>query len=132
MNAKDVDLFEKVRGQLKELHNEIAILSKAKPDNPVNKFKLKFINEKLGDANAVLADSFKPLKGFTLFADDSLPSNSDVVMILSQYLDALESWRCAHIHRLDYKGWVWNVDDRDIDTSNPTRFIEGQEGSEDD
>ena len=54
MKAKDVDFFEKVRAQLQQLHNEVSALSKSKPDNPINKFKLGFINEKLGEASSRL------------------------------------------------------------------------------
>src|SRR5688572_22225097 len=98
MKAKEVDFFEKVRAQLQELHNEISVLSKSKPDNPINKFKLTFINDKLGEANCILKGEFKPFKDFTLFDVDELPTNSDVILILSQYLDCLEAFRSAHIH----------------------------------
>ena len=54
MKATDVDKFEKVKAQISQLHSEVSLLSKGKPDNLINKFKLKFINEKLTDANAVL------------------------------------------------------------------------------
>ncbi len=122
MKAKDVDFFEKVKAQLQQLHNEVSALSKSKPDNPTNKFKLTFINEKLGEANTILTGEFKPFKDFTLFNVDDLPTNSDVVMILSQYLDCLEAWRCANIHRDDVR-WLWKLDDKqEIRTQPPSRF----------
>ena len=82
MKAKDVDFFEKVRAQLQQLNNEISALSKSKPDNPINKFKLTFINEKLLESNTILTGEFKPFKDFMLFNVDELPTNSDVVLIL--------------------------------------------------
>src|SRR5436190_1466882 len=97
MKATDVDKFEKVKAQISQLHSEVSLLSKGKSDNLINKFKLKFINEKLTGANAVLKGEFKPFKDFDVFDDAELPSNSDVVLILSQYLDCLEAWRCANI-----------------------------------
>ena len=121
LKIKDVDAFEKVRGQLQQLHDEISVLSKSKPDNPINSFKLNFINEKLEEANAILVGDFKPFKEFTLFDADSLPTNSDVVMVLSQYLDCLEGWRCAHIHSNSFS-WYWAVPGEEIRTSEPTRF----------
>ena len=102
MKAKDVNFFEKVKAQLQQLHNEVSALSKSKPDNPINKFKLTFINEKLSEANTILTGEFKPFKDFTVFDETALPSNSDVVMILAQYLDCLEAWRCANIF---CRGW---------------------------
>lgn len=124
MTAKDVDFFEKVKAHLKQLHIEVSGLSKSKPDNPMNKFKLGFINEKLNEANTILVDEFKPFKDFTLFNADELPTNSDVVMVLSQYLDGLEAWRCANIQYVSYK-WCWILSDRDdIKTEPPTRYRE--------
>jgi hypothetical protein len=122
MKAKDVDYFEKVRAHLQQLHNEVSLLSKGKPDNLINKFKLTFINEKLTEANTILKGEFKPFKDFATFDDATLSSNSDVVMILSQYLDCLEAWRCAHIHYINYT-WRWDLNDgSDIRAEPATRF----------
>ena len=122
MKAKDVDFFEKVRAQLHQLQTEVSALSKSKPDNPINKFKLTFINEKLVEANTILTGEFKPFNDFALFNFDELPTNSDVVMILSQYLDCLEAWRCAHIEYTDFK-WLWETaDSHQIETEPPTRY----------
>ncbi len=122
MTTKDVNLFEKIRTQIQELRNELSVLSKSKPDNPVNSFKLKFINEKLEEANTILVSDFKPFKDFSVFDESALPSNSDAVMILSQYLDCLEAWRCANIRHDSYY-WYWNVKDgQEIRTDKPTRF----------
>jgi hypothetical protein len=122
MKTNDVDFFEKVKAQLQQLHNEISALSKSKPDNPLNKFKVTFINETLAEANTILTEGFRPFKEFTLFNVDDLPSNSDATMILTQYLDCLEAWRCANIHDLDHC-WYWKLEDKqEIPTDSPTRF----------
>ena len=121
MRASDVNFFEKVKAQLRQLQNEISALSKSKPDNPINKFKLGFINEKLVEANTILTGEFLPFKDFTVFDVDNVPTNSDVVMILSQYLDCLEAWRCANIHDSSYS-WYWNVPGENITTEEPSRY----------
>ncbi|SRR5713101_4281917 len=121
MKASDVNFFEKVKAQLRQLQNEVSALSKSKPDNPINKFKLGFINEKLVEANTILTGDFLPFKDFTVFDVDNVPTNSDVVMILSQYLDCLEAWRCANIHYSDYT-WYWNVSGESITTEKPSRY----------
>jgi hypothetical protein len=123
MKAKDVDSFEKVRAQLQQLHNEVSALSKSKPDNLINKFKLGFINEKIGEANTILTGDFKPFKDFILFNVDELPSNSDIVMVLSQYLDCLEAFRCAHIQAPDDYTWYWKIEGQEeIETQAPSRY----------
>jgi len=122
MKAEDVDFFEKIKNHLRQLHGEVSTLSKSKPDNPMNKFKLGFINEKVGEANTILKGDFKPFKDFTLFDLDQVPTNSDVVMVLSQYLDCLEAWRCAHIHYVNYI-WYWDLSDNsNIRTEQPSRY----------
>lgn len=123
MKAEDVNFFEKVRSQLQQFQTEISLLSKSKPDNPINKFKLSFINEKLLEANTILVGDFKPFKDFTVFNVDDVPSNSDVVMVLSQYLDCLEAWRSANIRYVPSVGWCWITSGNDrIETVPPSRF----------
>ena len=96
MKANEKDLVDKLISQIQGFYNEVTVLSKSKPDNPLNPFKLKFINEKLAEANGVLVGDYKPLKDFTVFEDTALPTNSDVVMVLSQYLARLKAWRMDH------------------------------------
>lgn len=110
ITSKEVLKFQKVNAQLLELHKELSILSKGKPDNVINSFKLSFINQKLTLANELLGQEHAPFEGFTVFDTSSLPSNSDVVMVLSQYIDALEGWRSAHMKKIGYD-WYWDTSD---------------------
>ena len=122
MKIEDIDSFERVQSQLEQLHKEMSTLAKSKQDNPVNKFKLKVINERLAEANSILVGTFKPLAGFDTFREDDLPTNSDVVMIVSQYLDSLEGWRSANVVYSDYK-WHWDTDGTlQVESTRPTRF----------
>lgn len=117
----EVELFEKVRPQLEGFCHELRELAKKKPDGGINKFKLQIINEKLDEANLLLTGKFKPFKDFGRFDQDSLPTNSDVVLILSQYLECLETWRSAHVIKVDYS-WYWNTPgDLRITTGVPKR-----------
>lgn len=84
MTAKDV-----IKSQLVGLRNDMAELSKKKPDDAVNKFKLTLINEVILSANELLGKGNLPLKGFEQFDVESLPTNSDVMMVLTQYVRAL-------------------------------------------
>jgi hypothetical protein len=113
MNIDDVDQFERVRSQITQLHKEMTVLAKSKPDNPINKFKLALINEKLQQANRFLVGSFKPIDGFELFEESDLPSNSDVVLVTAQYLSALEGWRSAQVayDPIQFQ-WYWKIEER--------------------
>ena len=125
MNTEQVETFLKLQPQLKSAYDEIALLSKKKPTDSLNKFKLKFINSILSRANEILEDKYKPFpEDFTLFNEDDMPNNSDVVFILSHYLTALEKLRCDNIKKEnDFPhNWFWLVDNKITaqETNQPT------------
>lgn len=125
MNKQQVETFLKLQPQLKSAYDEIALLSKKKPTDSLNEFKLKFINSILSRANEILEDKYKPFPDdFTLFNKDDMPNNSDVVFILSHYLTALEKLRCDNIEKendFPYH-WFWIIDDEisEQETNGPT------------
>jgi hypothetical protein len=121
MTREEVERFIKVQSQMEELNSEIGILSKKSPNDPLNEFKLQFVNDLLGDANKFLGDKYKPFKEFSSFDESKMPSNSDVVMILSQYLRCLENLRCDNIAYELLTGWYWVINGKksDIQTKSP-------------
>ncbi|MBV8256063.1 MAG: hypothetical protein JO154_25935 [Chitinophaga sp.] len=123
MTKKDVDTFEKLQAQLEGLHTEISALSKKSQNDALNKFKLKFVNQIISEANGLLGDKYKPFNSFELFDENDLPTNSDVAMMLTQYLNCLEKLRADNIKKESkYPGhWYWLVDGElsDIRTVTP-------------
>lgn len=114
MNSSDVDKFEKLVGQVQGLYEEMSILSKKSPNDAVNKFKLRFINHQLGESNALLAERYRPFDDFDIFSEDEIPQNSDVVFILSQYLQCMEKLRGDNVVvRNGY--WYWHVEGGEAD-----------------
>ena len=111
MKRNDVDKYQRVRSQLEAFHREFEGLAKKTANSALNPFKLKIDNQAVADANAVLGEEFLPIRGFTQFTDEELPSNSDVSMVLAQYLEALEVMRCRNIIRGSYGRWYWKVQD---------------------
>jgi hypothetical protein len=117
MNREDVDVFEKLSGQLISVYEEISLLSKKKPNDAVNKFKLKFVNKLIGDSNDFLSGKYRPFEDFIFFDEDEIPQNSDVVFILSQYLQCFEKLRADNVV-IRHGSWCWSVDgteDDDVD-----------------
>lgn len=111
MKKKDVDRFEKVTGQLEGVYDELTSLSKKSPNDGVNKFKLRLVNKVLEDANSLLDNKHKPFDDFSVFDEDTLPSNSDVVFILAQYLNCMENLRTENIKQKDFsEHWYWVID----------------------
>lgn len=94
-NVKEVEEFEKLEAQLHAFRREMAELSKKKPNDGVNKFKLRFLNQALAAANNILGGD-PALEGFEQFNLDDVPSNSDVVFVLAQYTDGMNRLRARN------------------------------------
>ena len=109
MKREDVDVFEKLSGQLISIYDEMTLLSKKNPNDGVNKFKLELLNVLLSKSNQFLEKEYIPFDDFSLFDVDSLPQNSDVVFILSQYIQCFEKKRSDNVV---YKtgSWSWCID----------------------
>ncbi|PTS94985.1 hypothetical protein DBR27_17345 [Flavobacterium sp. HMWF030] len=131
MNNTEINNFEKTQTQLEGLLTEITILARKSPNDGVNKFKLKFINEIILSGNKILSTTYKPLDSFEKFDEDDLPSNSDVTFILSQYLNCFEKLRADNIYiEQKYDGnkyifewyWVVNKSKSKIKTAPPKKI----------
>lgn len=106
MNRNDVDIFEKLAGQLEGVYDELSVLSKKNPNDAVNKFKLKFVNSLLIESNSYLSDAYRPFVDFEVFDFDEIPQNSDAVFILAQYLQCFEKLRADNV--VSRNGtWYW-------------------------
>jgi hypothetical protein len=114
MNA---DEFEAVEAQLSSAREELLVLVKKSPHDALSPFKLSLVNGLLRRANSLLATDERPLASFDQFDSDTLPSNSDVVIVLAQYLAALENLRVKHI--VFTRGfWYWR--EREVEPSRRT------------
>ena len=82
---------------MKALHSEISVLSKKSPSDAVNAFKLKLINKCLAAGNDVLGADYKPFDDFDAFDSEDMPSNSDVTMVIAQYLEEAERYRSDNV-----------------------------------
>lgn len=113
MKAKDIEIFEKVYGQLQAARTEVAALSKKSPDGAINKFKLEFINQMLCESNKLLKESNKPLDGFEKFDPDVIPTNSDVVFVISQYIESLDRLKADNTEDMMFGNRRWLVDEEE-------------------
>lgn len=124
MTEEQIHNFEKVQAQLDGLHIEISVLSKKSQNDALNKFKLKFVNQTLKEANLILTDKYKPFEDFEKFDDEDLPTNSDVNLILGQYLNCMEKLRTDNIEKTGINKWVWTSNSKatQIITSQPLKL----------
>ena len=120
---EEVAEFENLEQQLQSFLDEVSELSRKKPNDPMNKFKLKFINTTLAKLNTLLA-RYRPFDDFEQFDVDDLPSNSDVVLILSQYAGSVLRFRTDNTNfNTREREWYWVVDGNEGPwTKAPTHF----------
>lgn len=90
--------------------NEIRELSKKKQDEPLNKFKVKTINKKLEQIKILLTDE-PTLEFLEVLDEETLPSNSDAVLLISQFVQALEQFKTKYYTKdsadfeIEYYSW---------------------------
>lgn len=120
---EDIQNFEKIQTQLISLHGELSLLSKKAPNDSVNIFKLKLINTVISKANDILENENLPFDDFNQFDVEEIPSNSDVVLVLGQYINCLDERKITRIIRVVTGYWYWrlNGEKTEIVTSEPKK-----------
>lgn len=96
---KKAELHEVVMPLLQAMYEEFKEFSKKKPDAVLSKSKVQVVNRLLEKCREVL-ESESSLQFLDLLDEDDVPQNSDVILMLSQYVAAMEQFRQA------YFGWT--------------------------
>jgi hypothetical protein len=109
MKKREIDEFEILQGQLRSFSEDLNTLAKKSPNDLLNEFKLGLVNSVLQKANTFLGNTRKPFPDFEQFENAALPSNSDVLVMVSQYLSAFEKLRTENITRTS-TSWFWVID----------------------
>lgn len=118
MTKADVKLYDKLHGQLLTMSAQFEALSKKNPNDVVNDFKIGLVNKLLADINGLLGD-YKPFPDFEQFENSPRVFNSDVLLILAQYLTAMGRFKNANsiVQQSPLKtDWMetvekWNIED---------------------
>jgi hypothetical protein len=103
--------FDLAAPMLDSLYREMKELSKKSPDGILNALKVRMINRVLTDLRTALGS--EPSTAYLdLLEDEKLPSNSDVVLVLSQYDAAATSFRSRYTKGDDddlFAGRTWTT-----------------------
>jgi hypothetical protein len=74
----------------------------------------------------LLGTKYKPFADFDLFDENEIPTNSDVAMMLTQYLSCFEKLRADNVEKEEFGvRWFWIVDGKksDIRTVMPKNVV---------
>lgn len=88
-NIHNLNQYDMLKSMLNSLKVEFDILSKKKTDDQLNTTKIRMVNKVLNPLKELLKheDSYIFLETLD---EDNIPSNSDVVLIISQYQSAID------------------------------------------
>jgi hypothetical protein len=87
--------YDRLVPMLVAAHREMTELSKKKQDGVVNTFKIKMLNRLLRELSTVIEND--PSYAFVdMLDEETLPQNSDAVLILSQWQAALAQYKGRH------------------------------------
>ena len=89
---KNIEDYSLLKDMLRAQRQEFDLLSKKKSDGPLNKMKIKMVNRVLKPLNELLKNESSH-KFLDVLHEDEMPTNSDVVLIISQYEEALQKFR---------------------------------------
>ena len=103
-SVKEVEDLEKLIGQLNRMHSEMSQLARKSPNDGLNTFKLNLVNKLIQNGNRLLGGRYRPFDDFNQFEEGNLPTNSDITMILAQYIEQAERFRSDNVI---YDAYEW-------------------------
>jgi len=94
--------FEMLNELAESIYLEMKEFSKKKPDDALNAFKVKNVNRVLTQLKQFLKD--EPTVDFLDLLDtESLPSNSDAILIIGQFKASMDNYRNKYTS--SYRRW---------------------------
>ncbi len=95
LTEEDIEKFKILNKMLFSVFNEMKDFTKKKQDETLNELKVKKINQLLKDIRDLLSGE-SSLNYLDLLDNETLPTNSDAVLILSQYYASMDIFRIKY------------------------------------
>lgn len=100
---------------LDSIYVEMKELSKKKPDETLNPFKVNTANRILEKIKVIL-NREPTIEFIDILDNESLPSNSDAIIVLGQFKASMEQFKSRYLVYLGYnEGYKWNTVENPID-----------------
>ena len=99
---KDIEDYELLKDILYSQKKEFQLLSAKKPDTQLNSMKMKMVNRALKPLKELFQyeESHKFLDAID---EEEMPTNSDIVLIISQYETAIDEFKARYYGEDKYK-----------------------------
>ncbi len=91
-SSEEIRDYKLLKEMLEAQREEFDLLSKKKHDGQLNAMKIKMVNRALEPLNKILRNE-PSHKFLDVLKEDEMPTNSDVVLIISQYETAIGEFR---------------------------------------
>ena len=107
LGEKDVDQFELINPLIRKIYMDIQELTKKKQDGVLSKTRIAMINRLLESAQLLLKGEAS-IAYLDRLDEDAIPQNADAMMIIGQYVAALQAYQDRHTtdDSFDDKYWI--------------------------
>jgi len=107
LDGKDVDQFELINPLMRKIYTDIQELTKKKQDGVLSKTRIVMVNRLLENARLLLKEE-PSIAYLDRLDEDAIPQNADAMMIIGQYVAALQAFQDRHTagDSFDDKYWI--------------------------
>ena len=130
---KDIEDYSLLKDMLLAQRQEFDLLSRKKSDGHLNKMKIKMVNRVIEPLKELLKNE-PSHKFLDVLNEDEMPTNSDVVLIISHYEKALLNFQNRYflidknyIDKYGYPKKRWNIKENPISEEGQEDADEGEE-----
>ena len=127
---KNIEDYKLLKDMLHSQKKEFDLLSKKKADGQLNPIKIKMANRVLEPLKEIFKheESHKFLDPLN---EDEMPTNSDVVLIISQYETAINDFKSRYYQRDEYQSSDYSTTTRWMTEEFPPDYYANEENDED-
>lgn len=104
--TEKAERYEVMSPLLEAMFAEFKELSKKKPEGPISSQKIKVVNRLLESCREVL-ETEDSINFLDVIDEDDVPQNSDVVLMLSQYVAAMSTFKSKYYGFTSGLGHDW-------------------------
>jgi hypothetical protein len=127
---KNIEDYKLLKDMLHSQKKEFDLLSKKKSDGQLNPMKIKMANRVLEPLKELFKHE-ESHKFLDTLNEDEMPTNSDVVLIISQYETAVNEFRSKYYLKDKYQSNDYSTTTRWMTEEYPPDYYANEENDED-